>query len=67
MKFLYYASYVLSAPFFAVSWVFLMSSYLICWIGNTIHEGTTYRAWLVLHRRECSNRQRIEKENAHAS
>ena len=52
MKLLYYASYVLSAPFFALSWVLYGMSYGISWVGNIIHDYTTYKAWLVLQRRE---------------
>ena len=54
MKMLYYSSYVLSAPFYAVAWVFYWLSYPLSWIGDTIFDATTVKAWTVLHRRACS-------------
>ena len=54
MKTLYYASYVLSAPFYAVAWVLYGASWMINGIGDAIHDATTCKAWLVLHRRACS-------------
>jgi hypothetical protein len=59
MKMLYYASYVLSAPFYAVAWVFYWAAYCVSWIADAIFDATTCRAWTVLHRRACS------KPNAH--
>jgi len=53
VKFLYYASYVLSAPFYAAAWVFFWLSYPLSWIGDVIHDATTVKAWTVLHRRAC--------------
>ncbi len=56
MKALYYLSYVLSAPFWALSWVCFGVAFGLCAIGGFLHDLTTYRAWLVLHRRECAKR-----------
>lgn len=54
MRTLYYLSYVPTAPLWALSWVFYGIAWLLCWVGNLIHDKTTYRAWRVLHRRECA-------------
>lgn len=53
MKLLYWLSWIPTAPFFALSWVFYGIAWLLTFIGNTIHDQTTWRAWRVLHRREC--------------
>lgn len=54
MKILYYLSYILSAPFWALAWVFYGLSIGLDYVGGTIHDKTTYRAWLVLHQRDCA-------------
>ena len=61
MKLLFYLSYVLTAPFYALSFVLVLLGRAACWMGDVIHEGTTYRAWRVLHRR------RVEMDGAKAS
>lgn len=53
MKLLYYASYVLSAPFYSMSWILYGTSWLFQFVGDAIHDQTTYRAWRVLHIRAC--------------
>jgi hypothetical protein len=53
MKMLYCASYVLSAPFWMVAWALFSAAWVFDWIGNFIHDKTTYKAWLVLHRKTC--------------
>lgn len=57
MRLIYWLSYIPTAPFWAVGWVLYGASYALTYIGNTIHDATTYRAWLVLHRRECERLQ----------
>ena len=59
MKILYYLSYVPTAPFYALAWMLYGMAWALQWIGDTIHDLTTYRAWLVLHRRACSSNNRI--------
>ena len=53
---LYYASFILSAPFYALAWVSYWATYGISWVGDVIFDATTCRIWLVLHLRECSKR-----------
>ena len=53
MKFLYCASYILTAPFWALGWLFYWPAIFFISIGDLIHDQTTYRAWLVLHKRKC--------------
>lgn len=57
MRLLYWLSYIPTAPFWALSWMLYGASYALRWAGNTLHDATTYRAWLVLHRRECERLQ----------
>lgn len=59
MKLLYYASYILTAPFWALGWLLYGLSFAFDWIGGFIHDKTTYQIWLVLHRRNIS---RLERE-----
>lgn len=54
MKTLYYLSFVLSAPFYAVAWALYGISAAFDWVGATIHDKTTYRVWRVLHARWCA-------------
>lgn len=54
MKLLYWLSYIPTAPFFALSWLAYGLAWLLDFIGGTIHDQTTYRAWCVLHKRECA-------------
>jgi hypothetical protein len=53
MRLLYYLSYIPTAPFYAAGWVLYGAACGITYIGNVVHDQTTYRAWLVLHRRNC--------------
>jgi hypothetical protein len=53
MKLLYYSSYILTAPFYAVSWCFYAAAWSFNFLGDALHDATTYKAWLVLHHREC--------------
>ena len=54
MKMIYYASYLVSATFFVVALVLYATSAGFSWIGDTIHDYTTYRAWAGMHRRVCA-------------
>ncbi len=49
MKLLYYSTYILTAPFYAVSWVFYAAAWSFNVIGDALHDATTYK----LHRRQC--------------
>ncbi len=53
MRVLYWLSFIPTAPFFALSWVAYGLAYLLNFIGEAIHDQTTYRAWRVLHFRAC--------------
>ncbi len=53
MKVLYWLSWIPVVPFLALSGVFLGIALLFDFIGNYLHDQTTYRAWSVLHKREC--------------
>ena len=70
MRLLYYLSYIPTAPFWAVGWMLYGASWALTHIGNVIHDATTYRAWLVLHRRECerlqAQRSNLDKHTNHA-
>lgn len=57
MRILYWLSYIPTAPLWAAGWVLYGAFYAITYIGNVLHDATTYRAWLVLHRRECEHLQ----------
>ena len=63
MRLLYWLSYVPTAPFWAAGWVLYGVSYALTHIGNVLHDATTYRAWLVLHRRECERLQAQRSNN----
>lgn len=58
MKLLYYASYLLTAPFWALGWLFYGLSFVFDWIGSFIHDQTTYWIWLVIHNRNLKCRCR---------
>lgn len=57
MKFLYYLSYILWVPFTLVGAVFTIIGDLIDGIADTIHDCTTYKVWLVLHKRAYYKRE----------
>lgn len=58
MKLLYWLSYIPTAPLYALSWVLYAASRVLCWTGDVIHDQTTYRAWSVLHARNCAELQK---------
>ena len=51
MRALYWASYLLSAPFFTLSWVAYGAAWVLDYAGATVHDQTTLRVWRVLHYR----------------
>jgi hypothetical protein len=53
MKTLYYLSFALSFPFQAIAGLAFVVAWLAEMIASFIHDQTTYRAWCVLHKREC--------------
>jgi hypothetical protein len=55
MKFLYWLSFLLTAPFWGVAWVFYGIAWTLNHLGDTIHDLTTFRIWLILHRRKLRN------------
>lgn len=57
MRLLYWLSYMLTAPFWAIAWVLCGASFALGYIGDVIHDATTYRAWLVLHQLKCERLQ----------
>jgi hypothetical protein len=57
MKTLYYLSYILTAPFWATAWVLYAASWCFSTLGDYIHDATTYKAWLVMQKRECERLQ----------
>jgi hypothetical protein len=48
MKLLYYSSYTLTAPSYAVSWCLYAAAWSFNALGDALHDATTYKAWLVL-------------------
>lgn len=54
---LYYASHILSAPFYLLAWLFYWAAHAMSWIGDLIFGATTYTAWRVLHRRACAKKE----------
>lgn len=53
MKFLYYISLII--PYFlgAIGGFFYLISCVFVFIAGWVHDKTAYRAWFVLHQREC--------------
>jgi len=51
MKILYYFTKTLSFPFYLIVAVLNALSLAFEWAGNTVHDATEYRVWLILHKR----------------
>lgn len=47
-------SYVLWMPFQIIAATLFGIGWVVESVAGFIHDQTTYRAWLVLHRRECA-------------
>ncbi len=60
MKLLYWISFIPLWPFYVVGILCAGLAFLCEMAAGLIHDETTYRIWLVLHKRECDkifNRQ----------
>lgn len=50
VKLAYYFSYALSAPFYLASWTLYIPSYILSFVGDYIHDATTYKLWLKIYK-----------------
>jgi len=61
VKLLYYVSYVLSAPFYLVSWIFYGLTFISEWVGDMIFDNTTNKLWLIMFRRALKKWKVMDK------
>ena len=58
VRVLYWISYIPTAPLFAASWAFYGAAISVNYVGNLIHDHTTFPLWRLLHEYECETERR---------